>query len=105
MARRLRTRCLRGLIGKVSAQRGLPCNSYSVNRKACRADLFAEHPVPLELEEERGGLWVYRNKTGYTSRLQSALAYRAFGGLLLHQQRDSTSEDMILEIITILSYR
>ncbi|MDI3467366.1 MAG: hypothetical protein OJF50_006187 [Nitrospira sp.] len=44
----------------------------------------------MELKEERGGLWVYANIIGYTSRLQSAFAYRALSGLLLHQQRDPT---------------
>lgn len=56
LARRLLTRCIRGLTGKVSAQRGLPCNFYSVNGKACKADLFAEHPVPLKLEEKMAGV-------------------------------------------------
>jgi hypothetical protein len=49
--------------------------------------------VPLKLDEEEGGSWVYGNNTGYTSRLQSAFAYRTFGGLLLHRQSDRTPSD------------
>ncbi len=38
-------------------------------------------------------MWVYGNNAGYTSRLQSAFAYRALGGLLFHPQHDPTSSD------------
>lgn len=41
---------------QVSAQRGLQCGFYRVNGQACRADLFAGHPAPLELDEKRAGV-------------------------------------------------
>lgn len=92
------------MVPKPFTQRSLQCNPYSVNGQACSADLFAGHLVPLELKEEGGGLWIYLNNTEYTSRLQSAFAYRALGGLFSTSSVPPPHQTMILAIITILSY-
>jgi hypothetical protein len=41
---------------KPLTQGNLQCNSYSLDGQACRADLFARYPMPLELEEKMAGV-------------------------------------------------
>lgn len=55
------------------AQRSLQCNSYILNPYECSAELFAGHPVPLELDEKRIGV---ESAVGYCITWNQEIANR-----------------------------